>query len=104
MQAREQKLMDEWRRSKILSSTSGNSGRLKEDEEMVSSPIEQNPQQNHSQPQKEKKNSSKARAETLRENGLSINPGQIADENTRSAVFWRLDGLGYRVGQGLVER
>lgn len=26
------------------------------------------------------------------------------DEETRDAVFWRLDGLGYRVGQGLVER
>ena len=27
----------------------------------------------------------------------------ISDE-TREAVFWRLDGMGYRVGQGLVER
>jgi len=26
------------------------------------------------------------------------------DEATREGVFWRLDGLGYRVGQGLVER
>lgn len=26
------------------------------------------------------------------------------DEETREAVFWRLEGLGYRVGQGLVER
>ncbi|KAF2768470.1 transport protein particle component [Teratosphaeria nubilosa] len=26
------------------------------------------------------------------------------DEHTREGVFWRLDGLGYRVGQGLVER
>lgn len=26
------------------------------------------------------------------------------DDETRDAVFWRLDGLGYRVGQGLVER
>ena len=25
-------------------------------------------------------------------------------EDTREAIFWRLDGLGYRVGQGLVER
>jgi len=25
-------------------------------------------------------------------------------ETTREAVLWRLDGLGYRVGQGLVER
>ena len=26
------------------------------------------------------------------------------DNETREAVFWRLDGMGYRVGQGLVER
>lgn len=26
------------------------------------------------------------------------------DDKTREAVFWRLDGMGYRVGQGLVER
>lgn len=26
------------------------------------------------------------------------------NDETREAVFWRLDGLGYRVGQGLVER
>ncbi|EME82149.1 uncharacterized protein MYCFIDRAFT_188929 [Pseudocercospora fijiensis CIRAD86] len=32
-------------------------------------------------------------------------PGTIhMDDETREAVFWRLDGLGYRVGQGLVER
>lgn len=28
----------------------------------------------------------------------------VMDERTREGVFWRLDGLGYRVGQGLVER
>lgn len=26
------------------------------------------------------------------------------DDETREAVFWRLDNMGYRVGQGLVER
>jgi hypothetical protein len=26
------------------------------------------------------------------------------EEETREAVFWRLDGLGYRVGLGIVER
>lgn len=30
--------------------------------------------------------------------------GSVMDDETREAVFWRLDGLGYRVGQGLVER
>lgn len=29
--------------------------------------------------------------------------GDVEEEN-RDAVFWRLDGMGYRVGQGLVER
>ncbi|KAF2160671.1 hypothetical protein M409DRAFT_59708 [Zasmidium cellare ATCC 36951] len=28
----------------------------------------------------------------------------VMDDETREAVFWRLDGLGYRVGQGLAER
>ncbi|KAK3110845.1 hypothetical protein LTR53_014443 [Teratosphaeriaceae sp. CCFEE 6253] len=28
----------------------------------------------------------------------------VMSEQTRESVFWRLDGLGYRVGQGLVER
>lgn len=28
----------------------------------------------------------------------------VMDEETREGVFFRLDGLGYRVGQGLVER
>ena len=27
-----------------------------------------------------------------------------ASDETKEAMFWRLDGLGYRVGQGLVER
>jgi len=26
------------------------------------------------------------------------------EEETREAIFWRLDGLGYRVGLGLVDR
>lgn len=29
---------------------------------------------------------------------------KLDDEEERDAVFWRLEGLGYRVGQGLVER
>ena len=33
----------------------------------------------------------------------SIGFPALAD-NSREALFWRLDGLGYRVGQGLVER
>ncbi|KAK4569823.1 hypothetical protein LTR86_002792 [Recurvomyces mirabilis] len=28
----------------------------------------------------------------------------VMSEETRERVFWRLDGMGYRVGQGLVER
>ena len=30
--------------------------------------------------------------------------GSIDDEETRDAVFYKLDALGYRVGQGLAER
>jgi hypothetical protein len=35
--------------------------------------------------------------------GTGVGAGGI-DEETRDKVFWRLDSLGYRVGQGLVER
>ncbi len=28
----------------------------------------------------------------------------VMSEKTRESVYWRLDGMGYRVGQGLVER
>lgn len=35
---------------------------------------------------------------------LGAGEGAQDDEETREAVFWRLEGLGYRVGQGLVER
>lgn len=30
--------------------------------------------------------------------------GRLEDEEERDAVAWRLDNLGYRVGQGMVER
>lgn len=33
-----------------------------------------------------------------------VGTATVMDDETREAVFWRLDGLGYRVGQGLVER
>lgn len=35
--------------------------------------------------------------------GLGSTPNALSNE-TREAMFWRLDGLGYRVGQGLAER
>ena len=34
----------------------------------------------------------------------ALGTATVMDDETREAVFWRLDGLGYRVGQGLVER
>lgn len=36
--------------------------------------------------------------------GSTAAAGGYMDDATKEAVFWRLDGLGYRVGQGLAER
>jgi trafficking protein particle complex subunit 6 len=37
-------------------------------------------------------------------NELSVSEEKLDDEEEREAVFYRLEMLGYRVGQGLVER
>ena len=37
-------------------------------------------------------------------NELSVSEERLDDEEEREAVFYRLEMLGYRVGQGLVER
>lgn len=36
--------------------------------------------------------------------GVSVGDGGELEQEERDAVFYRLEGLGYRVGQGLVER
>lgn len=36
--------------------------------------------------------------------GTMDDGGEGDEDERREAVFWRLDALGYRVGQGLVER
>ncbi|KAK4957295.1 hypothetical protein LTR10_005255 [Elasticomyces elasticus] len=38
------------------------------------------------------------------ESGVTTLGFPVMSEKTRESVFWRLDGMGYRVGQGLVER
>lgn len=38
------------------------------------------------------------------EGGDGASPGKMEEEEERDAVFYRLEILGYRVGQGLVER
>lgn len=37
-------------------------------------------------------------------NGSRNNGGKMDEDEERDAVFFRLESLGYRVGQGLVER
>ncbi len=37
-------------------------------------------------------------------NGVALAHGRLDEEEEREAVFYRLESLGYRVGQGLVER
>lgn len=87
--AREQVLIDEYKRSKIL----------------------------HPQPHSNDAQLSAQPSSTIRDgtNQDSSTTGASKDgvtsigfppvsEDTREGIFWRLDGLGYRVGQGLVER
>ena len=99
--ARDQALLDAWQRSKILTAGGGRKG----DEHVLSLTDDAHPDQQQEQQESAKTRKSSSRAPNgVYENGLDASPGLMPDESTRSAVFWRLDGLGYRVGQGLVER
>ncbi|GIZ47145.1 hypothetical protein CKM354_001024500 [Cercospora kikuchii] len=130
LHAREQALIEEFRRSKIFNNSSSNGSST------TPSAITQQ-SQSQSQPTGSlptvpeitttsngagsgKKTSSEAGAEASTTTTTTTATGTAAtsvistsniggaplleSSSTREAVFWRLDNLGYRVGQGLVER
>ena len=80
LQAREQALIDEYKRSKIFNSGSKDSQAGGTD------------------------GSSMNKESTAGTGEITSLGFPTTDDATREAMFWRLDGLGYRVGQGLVER
>lgn len=80
LQAREQALIDEYKRSKIFNRAGTDGGT----DSIVT---------NGSTTKDAVQNASKT----------SLGFPTVKEE-TREAMFWRLDSLGYRVGQGLVER
>ncbi|KXT15606.1 hypothetical protein AC579_5862 [Pseudocercospora musae] len=88
LHAREQALMEEFRKSKIF-----NSDDEKQDTSDMAKP---NPA-----PTASVTGTAGVEPSTILPAGTT---GGYMDEETREAVFWRLDDLGYRVGQGLVER
>lgn len=45
-----------------------------------------------------------ARSPTVATNGEEVGGRKMDEDEERDAVFYRLEMLGYRVGQGLVER
>lgn len=92
LQAREQALIDEYRRSKIFSKSSNrNSIQSRTDGDAGTQSIVVD-------------GDVKSKSNEAQEEDLTILGFPEVKDNARDAMFYRLDGLGYRVGQGLVER
>ena len=85
LHAREQALIEEFRRSKILNNS-----------ENASSTIQPTPVAPAT--------GTSAAATSATGAVTNTTATHVDNDETREALFWRLDGLGYRVGQGLVER
>lgn len=102
LHAREQALIEEFRRSKIFNNSNNNN----ENNEAAPSTTSLGPAQPTTAVAKTGSTGKGAATETTSAVGTSVIGGVplLDNEETREAVFWRLDGLGYRVGQGLVER
>jgi hypothetical protein len=82
LHAREQALVDEFQQSKIFNNRDATASATDEKAGTSTTQGEAGPAQN---------------------SGTALGPSGMSGE-IRDAVFWRLDNLGYRVGQGLVER
>lgn len=122
LHAREQALIEEFRKSKILNSASASTTPAAAAAAPASSSATHPQQQGQQQlltPAAPSTNTAAAAAATIERSApattttttTSIATGaantttsHMDNDETREAVFWRLDGLGYRVGQGLVER
>lgn len=116
LHAREQALIEEFRKSKILNNASASTTPAAAAAAPASSSAthQQQGQQQLLTPAAPTTNT--AAAATIERSAPATTTTSIAtgaantttshmdNDETREAVFWRLDGLGYRVGQGLVER
>lgn len=123
LHAREQALIEEFRKSKILNNASASTTPAAAAAAPASSSATHQQQQQQGQQQQlltpaASTTTPTAAAATIERSApatttttTSIATGaantttsHMDNDETREAVFWRLDGLGYRVGQGLVER
>lgn len=119
LHAREQALIEEFRKSKILNNASASTTPAAAAAAPASSSAthQQQGQQQQQLLTPAASTTTPAAAATIERSApattttTSIATGaantttsHMDNDETREAVFWRLDGLGYRVGQGLVER
>lgn len=120
LHAREQALIEEFRKSKILNNASASTTPAAAAAAPASSSATHQQQQGQQQlltPAAPSTNTAAAAATIERSapattttttsiatGAANTTTSHMDNDETREAVFWRLDGLGYRVGQGLVER
>lgn len=119
LHAREQALIEEFRKSKILNNASASTTSAAAAAAPASSSAthQQQGQQQLLTPAAPSTNTAAAAATIERSapattttttsiatGAANTTTSHMDNDETREAVFWRLDGLGYRVGQGLVER
>lgn len=97
LHAREQALVDEFKRSKIFHKDAVVANTPKGQERESNAPTVTVTDGTSASSVKDS-----STADGMRSTALGA--ATVMDDETREAVFWRLDGLGYRVGQGLVER
>lgn len=117
LHAREQALIEEFRKSKILNNASASTTPAAAAAAPASSSATHQQQgQGQQQQLLTPASTTTPAAATIERSAPATTTTSIAtgaantttshmdNDETREAVFWRLDGLGYRVGQGLVER
>lgn len=116
LHAREQALIEEFRKSKILNNASASTTPAAAAAPASSSATHQQQGQQQQLLTPAASTTTPAAATIERSAPATTTTTSIAtgaantttshmdNDETREAVFWRLDGLGYRVGQGLVER
>lgn len=111
LHAREQALIEEFRKSKILNNASASTTPAAAAAPAPSSATHQ--QQQLLTPAASTTTPAAATIErsapattttSIATGAANTTTSHMDNDETREAVFWRLDGLGYRVGQGLVER
>lgn len=120
LHAREQALIEEFRKSKILNNASASTTPAAAAAAPASSSAT-HPQQQQGQQQQlltpaasttntaaaasiERSAPATTTTTSIATGAANTTTSHMDNDETREAVFWRLDGLGYRVGQGLVER